>query len=163
MAKKPSTTADRPKQKRARVYNPSDYVDEICEWIAQGKTLRDYCRQEGRPHYTVVYEWRLNDDEFAQRFARARDIGHDAIAEECLAIADDGAFDAVESDDGRLQVNHDVIQRSKLRVETRLKLLAKWSPKRYGDKLDVNHSGHIAQPTELTDDQLAAIAAGSSR
>ena len=27
----------------------------------------------------------------------------------------------------------DVIQRSKLRVETRLKLLAKWCPTRYGD------------------------------
>ena len=32
----------------------------------------------------------------------------------------------------------DAIQRSKLRVETRLKLLAKWSPEKYGDKKQVD-------------------------
>ncbi|MEN6644605.1 MAG: terminase [Armatimonadia bacterium] len=162
-AEKPKAGKGGERKAREPVYDPAKFVDEICDWIAQGKTLRDYCRQEGKPHYTVVYEWRLNDDEFAQRFARARDIGHDAIAEECLAIADESAFDAIEGEDGTLRTNSEVIQRSKLRVETRLKLLAKWSPKKYGDKLDVNHSGHIAQPTDLTDDQLAAIAAGSSR
>lgn len=31
------------------------------------------------------------------------------------------------------------------------------------DKQDLAHSGFIVQPTDLTDDQLAAIAAGSSR
>ncbi|HET8730492.1 MAG TPA: hypothetical protein VFM34_05215 [Moraxellaceae bacterium] len=149
--------------KREPIYKPADYIDEICDWIAQGKTLRDYCRQEGKPHYTVVYGWRLDDDDFAQRFARARDIGHDALAEECLEIADESAFDAIEGEDGALRTNFEVIQRSKLRVETRLKLLAKWSPKKYGDKIDVNHSGSISSPTDLTDDQLAAIAAGRSR
>ena len=33
------------------------------------------------------------------------------------------------------RVNAEHIQRSKLRIETRLKLLAKWNPKKYGDKL----------------------------
>ena len=31
-----------------------------------------------------------------------------------------------------------MIQRAKLRIDTRLKLLSKWDPKRYGDKLDIN-------------------------
>jgi hypothetical protein len=35
------------------------------------------------------------------------------------------------------------ISRSKLRVETRLKLLAKWDPKRYGDRLNLDHSGEM--------------------
>ena len=33
--------------------------------------------------------------------------------------------------------------RDRLRVDTRLKLLAKWCPKRYGDKLDVEDSGNL--------------------
>lgn len=145
--------------KREPIHKPADHMDAICDWISQGRTLRDYCRQEGAPSYVTVYGWRLNDDAFAERFARARDIGHDAIAEECLEIADESAFDAIEGEDGTLRANAEVIQRSKLRVETRLKLLAKWSPKKYGDKLDLNHSGSLTvNPTDLTDDQLAAIA-----
>ena len=31
----------------------------------------------------------------------------------------------------------------KLQIETRLKLLAKWDPKRYGDKVDLNHGGEV--------------------
>jgi hypothetical protein len=65
-------------------------------------------------------------------------MGFDAIAEEALEIADDGSNDWMERrrKDGSTEevVNSEHVQRSKLRIETRLKLLAKWSPKRYGDK-----------------------------
>jgi hypothetical protein len=35
----------------------------------------------------------------------------------------------------RLNAEH--VQRSKLRIETRLKLLAKWNPKKYGERVAV--------------------------
>jgi hypothetical protein len=34
-------------------------------------------------------------------------------------------------------LNSEHIQRSKLRIETRLKLLAKWNPKKYGERVQV--------------------------
>jgi len=37
----------------------------------------------------------------------------------------------------------DHIQRSKLRVETRLKLLAKWNPRKWGDRQQIEHSGKV--------------------
>ena len=37
------------------------------------------------------------------------------------------------------QLNGEHVQRSKLRIETRLKLLAKWDPRRYGDRLALDH------------------------
>jgi hypothetical protein len=45
----------------------------------------------------------------------------------------------------RLNAEH--VQRSKLRIETRLKLLAKWSPKKYGERVQV--AGDADNPIKL--------------
>lgn len=145
---------------------PTTYTKEmgeaICERIANGEPLRQICRESGVA-WRTVYHWLADNPDFSARFARAREVGYDAIAEQCLEIADDGAFDAVEGEDGVLRTNSEVIQRSKLRVETRLKLLAKWSPKKYGDKLDLNHSGDIGFKTMSDDDLDRAIADALSK
>jgi hypothetical protein len=107
---------------------PQDTADAIVAWIAAGKTLRDFCRQDGMPHYSTVYDWLAKDAEFAQRIAHARDCGYDVIADECLQIID-SATDA---------------NLGKARVWTRLQLLAKWNPKKYGEK--ITHAGDETQP-----------------
>jgi len=130
-----------------------ELCDEICERIARGETLRAICREEGKPSWNAVYEWINADPEFASRIARARDLGHDAIAEECMVIADEsGAEVAVDEKTGRLVVDGEVIQRAKLRIETRIKLLAKWNPKKYGDKTqqDIQHLDAKGNPTDAT-------------
>ena len=113
-------------------------VERIVEGLSAGTPLRELCRQDGMPAWRTVYDWLEADPDFAARFARAREMGFDAIAEEALEIADDGSNDWMERrrKDGSTEevVNSEHVQRSKLRIETRLKLLAKWSPKRYGDK-----------------------------
>lgn len=127
-------------------YKPEDYIDGILEKIAQGITLRSICREEGMPSHDTVYVWLNNNAEYAQRFARARKIGHDAIAEETLDIADHASNDWMEvndPDNPGYRLNGEHVQRSKLRIETRLKLLAKWDPGRYGDRLALDHAGKI--------------------
>lgn len=128
-----------------------ELLDYICEKISEGVTLADICREKniGR---TIVYEWMKDDPSFAERFARARDAGFDVIADDCLKIADDGTNDFAKtnlgSEDSPIQIetfNSEHVQRSKLRIETRLKLLAKWNPKKYGDKLDVTSDGEKIQ------------------
>ena len=130
--------------KRATKRTP-EVIDRIIDGLSDGVPLRELCRQEGMPAWRTVYDWLAADDELAARFARARDLGFDAIAEEALGIADDGTNDWMERrrQDGGVDtvVNSEHIQRSKLRIETRLKLLAKWSPKRYGEKAEVAHTG----------------------
>lgn len=135
-------------------------ADEICERIAQGEPLRQICRDEHMPGWVTVYEWLKKYDDFAERFARARDLGYDAIAEETLDIADEGTNDWMEKlgADGQpvgWQLNGEHVQRSKLRIETRLKLLAKWSPKKYGDKQQVEMSGQLAT-SNMTEDEIRA-------
>ena len=85
---------------------------------------------------------------------KARESGFDAIANECLEIADDAALDTIETRFGP-KPDKEWLARSKLRVETRLKLLAKWHPKKYGDKLQVEQkTATVAIP--VTDDPIAA-------
>ena len=135
--------------------------DEVIEWISGGKTLREYCRQEDKPSYRVIYRWIEEDEAFESRFARARNLGHDVIAEECFDIADNGTNDWMEraSADGSNEgwrLNGDHVQRSKLRIDTRLKLLAKWNPK-YADKSAVELTGKDGGPisyADMSDDDL---------
>lgn len=126
-----------------------EVADEICERLSQGEPLRQICRDERMPAWQTVYGWKAANEEFSKRIAGAREAGFDAIAEECLEIADETAFDTVETDQG-FRANSEWISRSKLRVETRLKLLAKWDPKRYGDKQTTELTGPNGGPVEFT-------------
>lgn len=112
----------------------------IVEGLSEGVPLRQLCRLHGVSKSTV-YNWVEADAELAGRVACARARGFEALAEEALEIADDGRNDwAVREagDDGDKEadrLNHEHVSRSKLRIETRLKLLACWDPKRYGAKV----------------------------
>ncbi len=105
--------------------NRTEVVEAICLRLEDGETLRAICREDGMPSYGAVYDWIEKDPEIASRFERARARGADAIAEQAMAIADDRSDDPASR---------------RVRVETRLKLLAKWHPKRYGDKLELGGS-----------------------
>lgn len=101
------------------------------------------------PAWRTIYDWMKKDDSLGDAsvglsasIAYARDVGYDNLAEECLAIADDANNDYMEriGPNGQTagwMLNGDHVQRSKLRIETRLKLLAKFHPKKYGDKVQV--------------------------
>ena len=123
----------------ATEYDSQKIGEELVIWISEGKTLREFCRQDGYPSYGTIYDWIEKDEHLASRIARARLIGEDVIAMECLEIADDGTNDwetrktakGVEYE----AHNPEVVNRSRLRIDTRLKLLAKWNPKKYGEKV----------------------------
>jgi hypothetical protein len=101
-------------------------ASEICNRISKGETLASISRLPGMPQPATVGDWTRHNQEFAARYSQARKEGFDAIAEN-LRETSRGAGDS--SGD---------VQRDKLIVDTDLKLLAKWDPKRYGEKLDVN-------------------------
>ncbi len=139
---------------RPSKYTP-ELADEICQRLSEGEPLRQICREEYMPHWSNVYEWMRKDEALAARIAHARELGHDAISEECLEIADDATNDYMDKvrKDGEVvrELDAEHVQRSKLRIETRLKLLAKWSPKKYGDRQEIDHTiktekGYITLP-----------------
>jgi hypothetical protein len=121
---------------------PVQIYSEICKRISEGEPLRQICRDLHMPNYSTVYNHINDNPEFARRFAHARDIGYDVIADEALEIADTLHIgEETEECGGVLTVKRkDLIKHRKLQVHTRLQLLAKWSPKKYGEKqtIDMN-------------------------
>lgn len=141
-------------------------IDEILERVTAGEPLAQVLRSEGMPKPSTFYDWLEADGTLSGRFARAREFGADAIAVDALRIADtpiEGVIEKLEPvmianpDDPdlppvqELQVVErrveDMLGHRKLQVETRLKLLAKWDPKRYGDKLEL--AGNAEQPLQV--------------
>lgn len=128
----------------------SEELTNICNRMSEGKSLRSVCRDLGMNEATVRY-W-LNKDEAAFTHSqRARELGCDALADECLEIADDKE---AKPDDKRI------------RIETRIRLIGKWS-QRYSDKFAHEHTGKDGGPIEtatklnvegLSDEQLRALA-----
>lgn len=112
--------------------NSDEIKDKLVSWVSEGKTLRDFCRQEGMPSFHTIYQWLGQDADFESLFARARNIGHDSIAEECLQLADKEPLEVFD-EGGNKRYDPGSIAWRKNQIETRLKLLAKWNPK-YGDK-----------------------------
>lgn len=141
-------TAQAPKKPTGR---PSKYDPEIarviCEQLSEGIPLRQICREnDGFPAWRTVYDWMTRDDALGSAgvglsasIARARDIGYDALAEECLQIADTPQFGQkqVMSDEGATTTIEDMLGHRKLQIETRLKLLAKFHPTKYGDRVAI--------------------------
>ena len=133
-----------PKRPRGRPSKKTPAVcQEIVDRLSAGEPLAQICRDEHMPHPSVVRDWQGEDEEFSRAVARAREVGYDRMAAECLEIADDARNDWMErqTQGGEtIEVfNREAAQRSKLRIETRLKLLACWDPKRYGNRQTIEH------------------------
>lgn len=59
-----------------------------------------------------------------------------------MEIADDSTNDWVETKFGP-QVNREAIERTKLRIDARKWMMARILPKKYGDKIQNEHSGSV--------------------
>ncbi len=128
-----------------------EIAQEICEKLAQGRTLRDVCRDDGMPAESTVRLWALEDREgFSAQYARAREIGYMSMADELMEVADDGSNDWMkrQDEDGQSSyvLNGEHVQRSRLRVDTRKWLLSKALPKLFGDKITQEHTGPDGSP-----------------
>jgi len=118
---------------------------EICDLIAQGQSLNKICKMEGFPAKSTFLLWCMRYDDLADQYTRARDIQADVLVDEINDIADDSSGDFIFVDDGKggekRVFDHENIQRSKLRVDTRKWQAGKQRPKKYGDS--IRHEGEV--------------------
>lgn len=159
-AKKPANQV-KPKRPPGR---PTTYTQEIADRIyaqlAEGKSMRTVCKADDMPAMSTVFLWLRTHHEFSEQYAKAKEESADALVEEMLDIADDGTNDWMEqhSQDGEAvgyKLNGEAVQRSRLRVETRKWIAAKLKPKKYSDKVDVNHGVQPENPLATLFGQLA--------
>lgn len=148
-------TADKRQRGRPSLYT-EERAAEILERLSNGEPLAQICRDDGMPAVSTITLWKQTHEGFAEKFARARDDGFDVIAADCLHIADtplEGVREETTDDGKTKRVREDMLGHRKLQVETRLKLLAKWDPRRYGDKLAVGGADDlppIASKSDVT-------------
>jgi hypothetical protein len=163
--KKPEVVPEPPKPHGRPSTFTQEIAAEICERLSKGEPLAQICRDDHMPAVRTVSDWKTAHADFSADFARARDEGYDQIAADCLRIADTQEIgETVTSDaNGKKVTTEDMLAHRKLRIETRLKLLAKWDPRRYGDKLAIGGASDLppVQATldvaGLSTDVLAAI------
>ena len=92
--------------------------------------------------------WCDADEALAIAYARAREAGEDVIAQEALEIWDETP--ARYATEHGTRVDPAFVQHQRNRAEGRLKLLAKWNPKRWGDKID--HGGSVGLVVTVASD-----------
>jgi hypothetical protein len=115
----------------------------VCKRITEGEALSKVLLSEGMPSRPKFYEWIESSDENINKYARATELRAERIFDEMFDIADSKQNDVVENEDGSTYVNHDVINRDRLRIDTRKWALCHMNPKKYGDKISTEHSGEI--------------------
>ena len=90
----------------------------ICNLLAEGVSMKAACKKL-KLNYSTAYNWKQDNKEFKELSKRAREAGIDAIGDDCLEICDRTDLDP---------------QDKRIRIDTRLRLLGKWNPKKWGDK-----------------------------
>lgn len=137
----------------ARTEITQEHIEQACVMMSEGKSLRHACRELGLSESSVRYHLCKDEKAFAQS-THARELGCDALADECIEIADNTALDPADR---------------RIKIETRIRLIGKWS-QRYNDKITVQSSSTVTHkydldslPTERLDEleRILADAAGS--
>lgn len=125
--------------------------DAICARLAEGESLRAICSEEGMPSESLVRKWALTDAEFGAQYARARDLGLEALADEIIHISNTPVrgVKTKTGDDGKVETTEgDMIEHRRLQVDARKWYLSKLAPKKYGDKLTTEHTGPGGGPMQ---------------
>lgn len=126
-----------------------EIADRICDRIAGGESLRAICSDDGMPTTTSVFRWLRDNSAFRDQYAHAREDQAEFYLDQIMEIADDTSRDTIATERDGEQPNSEWITRSRLRVDARKWAMSKLAPKKYGDKIGVEHSGSIELASAL--------------
>lgn len=147
-AKPAKKVVRKPKIKPSPVKNYDQDFEYICIEVENGNPLRRSCLafMSTKKFYELLDE----SEEKRKRYARACEERAEKMFDDILEIADESNADLAVCD-GKLIVDGEAIQRSKLKIEARKWMLAKMQPKKYGDKIDIDHTskGESIAPTPI--------------
>lgn len=122
---------------------PTSYNKKIAQEIAEtvsvsSKGLKKLCAEN--PHWPcedTIYTWRIAHPEFSELYTKAKKKQVEVFVEEIISIADDTSQDFCENSNGEEVANNELINRSRLRIDTRKWVAAKLAPRLYGDSVAI--------------------------
>ena len=141
-------------------------ADIICERLAGGESMRSVSRDESMPAMSTLFKWLREHEEFSQQYAKAKEESADALVEDMLDIADNQVSNPLIVDGNPVEVNGEIVKvvdsasvnHARLRVDTRKWSASKLKPKKYGDKVQQEHTGSNGGPIQLQ--QISFIPVG---
>jgi hypothetical protein len=118
--------------------------DAMLREIETGSSTRKTCEKYS-VRYGNFFEYLAANALEAERYARAKDLGLETWADQIVELADEQRIGEKtrETKDGTFTETGDMVERSRLQIESRKWLLARLKPSRYGDALNLKHSGNI--------------------
>jgi hypothetical protein len=126
-------------QQPKKAGRPSEFsievMTEICERMAEGKSLREICDSDpDLPVRRTILRWVKNDDGAKKLYDAAQEQRMHWYADELIKIAYDTSNDTITGKDGQPLCNHEWIARSRLKADNLKFLMAKLAPRTYGEK-----------------------------
>jgi hypothetical protein len=139
-----------------RLHWDLETVEEILVQLALNtdgegsKTLKQIVEDHGCA-YEAFMRLVLKDPVIGEMYEEARTMQMEGMADQIIAISDSSGQDEIETESGHTKVNHEVIQRDRLRVDTRKWIMSKLHHKRFGDRIQqdidmnvtVDHAGQL--------------------
>jgi hypothetical protein len=121
----------------------------LCDRISQGYKLAEIFDSSMPPRYQL-YKRLYRDEKSRDLYYAAKEMQMEAMSEEILEISDDASQDFSIDDRGRRVSHNDVVQRARLKTDSRKWIMAKMAPKRFGDKNTTEISGAGGTPLAMT-------------
>ena len=136
-------------------------INEISERVSKGEALRNILNEDGQISSITFYKWLDGDEAKAKQYARACEDRENHMFEDILEIADDQEKDVYIDKDNVEHVNHNIIKRSQIRIDSRKWMLGKMRPSKYGDRTineNLNKNVEIQLTNEENEEEIKALA-----
>lgn len=103
--------------------------EAIINGLMDGYSLVQICATDNMPNRRTILRWMEDDEAFATRCARAREIQADLMDDKIIQLIDD--------------VNVENASAMRVKLSALQWRAAKLAPKKYGDKQEVEHTGQV--------------------
>ena len=110
--------------------------------IEEGASLRSILRRDDMPNRNTFFEWLHESEEKSNQYARACELRAEQIFEDILEIADETSGDKKYTATGEV-IDSEYVARSRIKIDARKWMLGKMNPKKYGEKIQQEHSGEL--------------------
>lgn len=133
----------------------ADALSEIFDRISKGESTVSILGVNRLPHLPsrdTFTNWLDNSivegGNLSDRYAQANQQRQEILLQEIFDISDETREDFyIDETTGKRLTNHEAIQRSRLRVDTRKWALSKMNPTKFGDRVDLTTNGREVNAT----------------
>lgn len=128
-----------------------DTLTEMRQRITDGETLRQVSAALNVPH-GLFASWIESEPARMDLYKAALRVRADALLHEALTVSANTQEGQTvkEGPDGTVTTTEDMLGHRKLRVDTNLKVAARWDPARFGDSQRVELTAKVIRPSEVT-------------